>query len=131
MIVRRAALAALLPLLLGIAGCDAPAASPVAPTEARLDLTGGPTVDLQGWDAVRAGTPCIWNAAASGGTAPLSYAWTFTGGDGSGYGATFIGQPDGGAFRLKVVVTDADGRTASDAIDGTSSLSDPQCPILY
>lgn len=99
---------------------SAPPGSTVSPATALSVFIGGlRSIDSQAW--------CTWEANASGGTAPYSYAWSSVNGGGTGYDAVWSGHfPTSGS--LTVVVTDALGARGTRTINVTSVYSGPLCP---
>jgi len=88
----------------------------------------GLSVSITGPSPLRKLDPCQWGAAVSGGTAPYTFAWSKSGGYGTGSGDTFSGYLVSSQMNLTVVVTDANfvTKTVTRAIIG-----DPNAPSCY
>lgn len=89
------------------------------------------TVSINGPTQIPPGATCTWYATVSDGASPYTYQWmnddTPVGNDYYYTGAKAIGS-GASSFRVKVVVTDADGRQGAYEITVFEDSSAPVCP---
>ncbi len=100
---------------------------PLPPPPPPLDI------EITGPDLIEPSATCSWSAIAHDGTPPFSYFWQ---GDVVPKWITtqqYTGSKDpshpGTTFKVKVSVTDADGRTGEDELLVTESVAAPTCLI--
>jgi hypothetical protein len=84
------------------------------------------SVSLIGSDFVQPFATCTWQASATGGTPPYTYAWEADG-QVVGSGSILMYTNAGSDFWLNLVVTDSNGSAASNGMPVTVSWGANEC----
>ena len=114
-------------LFLAVLATASPVAAPVAASARAVSEASAVSVFINGLGRIESSAWCIWEATASGGTAPYTYEWSTNGGGGSALEERWGGHfPVSGT--LTVDVTDALGATGTWTMSVTSVSGGPWCP---